>query len=205
MISDQQIEDSLREILNKDSIHVLTYRKLIEHLETKYKVPNGSFDEKRAFIKSLSKAIVEEVGQQGQPEAGSQPQADGRQEQPQAEPPAEAARQPAEDDAPPSSDTESDVSTEPPKKKRNTGAKAQQQKLMTKATFTEKAPELQFELNGGLLKAVLKPRKFSTGSCGWYYGSKLQIPVDGKEVVCQVGVNCTVVGSKAWEDGELAD
>lgn len=43
---------------------------------------------------------------------------------------------------------------------------------------------------------VAMPKQFSTGSVGWNVNDKVVVLLDGKEVVCQVGLNITVVGSK---------
>lgn len=44
--------------------------------------------------------------------------------------------------------------------------------------------------------AVAAPRQFSTGSIGWMMNGKVNVIVDGKPVLCQVGMNIIVVGSK---------
>jgi hypothetical protein len=56
----------------------------------------------------------------------------------------------------------------------------------------------------------LEVKQFKSGSFGWYYGGKVRLRVGGKTVVCQVGINCTVVGSKTLpqdseEDVEESD
>jgi hypothetical protein len=40
------------------------------------------------------------------------------------------------------------------------------------------------------------PKEFSTGSLGWNINGKLQIELAGKLVMCQVGLNVTLAGSK---------
>jgi hypothetical protein len=43
------------------------------------------------------------------------------------------------------------------------------------------------------------PKTFSTGSLGWNVNAKMPMLVDGKAVMCQVGLNLTVIGSKDAE------
>lgn len=40
------------------------------------------------------------------------------------------------------------------------------------------------------------PRRFSTGSLGWYVNGKVPISVGEEEVLCQVTVSIQVIGSK---------
>ena len=42
--------------------------------------------------------------------------------------------------------------------------------------------------------------QFSTGSVGWNINAKHNATVDSEIVLCQLGGNPTVVGSKAWTD-----
>ncbi len=63
--------------------------------------------------------------------------------------------------------------------------------------FTEKAEPLKVVINGQEL--IAEKKEFSTGSFGWYLNGKVLVPVDGKTVSVQVGMNLTVVGSKESE------
>lgn len=65
---------------------------------------------------------------------------------------------------------------------------------VTRAQFSEKAEPLKVVINGQELLAEVK--EFSTGSFGWYLNGKILVPVDGKNVSVQIGMNLTVVGSK---------
>lgn len=95
----------------------------------------------------------------------------------------------------------------PERKKQNTGKNATapknlkklQSSLMSKNEFLDKAPVLASQIGDELL-FEMKPRTFSSGSCGWFYGSKVAIKVGKQEVWCQLGVNCTVLGSKEWDN-----
>lgn len=68
---------------------------------------------------------------------------------------------------------------------------------VSRTQFLEKAEPIKVTINGQEL--VADKREFSTGSFGWYYNGKITIPVDGKQLSIQVGLNLTVVGSKDAE------
>jgi hypothetical protein len=68
---------------------------------------------------------------------------------------------------------------------------------VTRTQFTEKAEALKVTINGQDLLAEVK--EFSTGSFGWYLNGKIVVPIDGKNVSVQIGMNLTVVGSKEAE------
>ena len=71
---------------------------------------------------------------------------------------------------------------------------------VTRVQFTEKAEALKVVINGQELLA--DPKEFSTGSFGWYLNGKIIVPIDGKNVSVQIGMNLTVVGSKELPKGE---
>lgn len=75
----------------------------------------------------------------------------------------------------------------PPVKKK--GKFAQQSTMMTKSEFLNEATPLETQL--GHLNFEVKPRNFSTGSCGWWYGNKHEISVGDQSVTCQITINCT--------------
>ena len=70
---------------------------------------------------------------------------------------------------------------------------------VTRAQFTEKAEPLKVTINGQDLVAEVK--EFSTGSFGWYLNGKIIVPVDGKNLSVQIGMNLAVVGSKEADKG----
>ncbi len=70
---------------------------------------------------------------------------------------------------------------------------------VTRAQFTEKAEPLKVTINGQDLVAEVK--EFSTGSFGWYLNGKIIVPIDGKNLSVQIGMNLAVVGSKEAEKG----
>ena len=60
--------------------------------------------------------------------------------------------------------------------------------------FTAHAAPLPVAINGVTYTA--KPMQFTTGSMGWNINQKITLLVDGKECLCQCGLNITVIGSK---------
>jgi hypothetical protein len=60
--------------------------------------------------------------------------------------------------------------------------------------FREKARSMQVRLGETALVAAVK--EFSTGSLGFYASQKVPVLVGGVEVVAQVQVTVTLVGSK---------
>ncbi len=69
---------------------------------------------------------------------------------------------------------------------------------LTKEEFLEAAKALNVTLDGQRLTAGVK--EFSTGSFGWNLSGKVTIEVGEESVVCQVGLNIIVVGSKPEEE-----
>ncbi len=65
---------------------------------------------------------------------------------------------------------------------------------VTRDQFADKATPLKVVINGQELQAEVK--EFSTGSFGWYLNGKILVPIDGKTVSVQIGMNLTIVGSK---------
>lgn len=69
---------------------------------------------------------------------------------------------------------------------------------VTRAQFKETAEPLKITIAGQDL--VAEAKEFSTGSFGWFLNSKVLVPVGGKNVSVQVGLNLTIVGSKETKE-----
>lgn len=65
---------------------------------------------------------------------------------------------------------------------------------ITADEFLANAGALECNVGGTPLLAGAK--LFSTGSFGFYAGQKIGVKIGGKIVMCQVGLNITVIGSK---------
>ena len=65
---------------------------------------------------------------------------------------------------------------------------------ITREEFRTKAQTALASVEGTTV--VLAPKECSTGSLGWYATGKVLVEVAGYRLLCQVGINLTVVGSK---------
>lgn len=65
---------------------------------------------------------------------------------------------------------------------------------ISRAEFLEKAKALSITIDGAPMQAP--PREFSTGSLGWNLNSKQTMEIGGQQVMVQIGMNVTLVGSK---------
>ncbi|MHB0958352.1 MAG: hypothetical protein ACYC0X_17655 [Pirellulaceae bacterium] len=66
---------------------------------------------------------------------------------------------------------------------------------VTRAEFMCDARPVEVTINGIPMTAEVK--EFSTGSLGWYLNGKANVKVGDKSVSVQIGMNLTIVGSKA--------
>mmetsp|Transcript_5503 Transcript_5503/g.7675 ORF Transcript_5503/g.7675 Transcript_5503/m.7675 type:complete len:191 (+) Transcript_5503:3-575(+) len=71
-----------------------------------------------------------------------------------------------------------------------------QNDLMAVPEFFRDAENIEINLHGN--KMIGRPRSFASENLGWYLGGKIQIPIGGKLVWCQAGINITIPGSKEW-------
>ena len=62
-------------------------------------------------------------------------------------------------------------------------------------TFRAQAKPVQVVINGQPFLA--DPKVFRTGSFGWYLSGKFNASIGGEVVRVQIGMNLTVIGSKA--------
>lgn len=72
---------------------------------------------------------------------------------------------------------------------------------MAKTTCPVSRTEFRNSAKPTLLKLgskdlVAKVMEFSTGSLGWNVNDKVEVEIGGKRVMCQLGLNLTIIGSK---------
>lgn len=69
---------------------------------------------------------------------------------------------------------------------------------ITRGEFAAAAETLTLKIGNdkGGGHEIANPRTFSSGSMGWYAGGKMLMPVNGKQVKCQVTCSIVIVGSK---------
>lgn len=72
-----------------------------------------------------------------------------------------------------------------------------QGRAMSSEQFMRDAPNMELEIFGNRVSGA--PRSFSSNNKGWYAGGKIQVQVGKKLVWAQLGVNCSIIGSKDWQ------
>ena len=80
---------------------------------------------------------------------------------------------------------------------RSAGRPARQADAMSVAEWNAAAEPLEVNVFGNV--AGGEPRVFSSGNKGWYLGGKIPVTVGGNKLWAQLGLNLTIVGSKAWD------
>ena len=71
--------------------------------------------------------------------------------------------------------------------------------VMTRKEFIKAAKSHTIELDG--VEVVVEPKKFSTGTVGWFSNEKRDFKLkNGKTVRCQVQLQLFVCGSKTWQE-----
>jgi len=76
--------------------------------------------------------------------------------------------------------------------------KDRQADLMSRSEFLNGAESLEIDLWGNKLKGL--PRSFTSGNLGWYLCGKIEVPINGRTVWAQAGLNVTIPGSKEWDN-----
>lgn len=170
-------EEHLREVVTAETWKDMSPKLVRERLEKKLGLdPDGLKPHKKEINKILDKIVTELSGDgDSDPEDPGAEESDGDDED--SEPALKKQK----------------TKSEPPK-----NLKKLQATLMSRQSFLEQAPVMSSRI--GDLAFDMKPRTFSSGSCGWFHGGKVAIKVGDQEIWCQLGVNCTVLGSKEWRD-----
>ncbi|EZG43822.1 DEK carboxy-terminal domain protein [Gregarina niphandrodes] len=178
-ITDQDLENGIRGIVNSDNITSMTKRILRHELEQHFGLPENSLLPAKDRIKNVLTRVVNEVDQVSPSSSECVPRK-------------KRVRKEAEDSEG-SSAGEQQRSAKRSNRRSATGP-------MTKAQFMDNA--VTFKSQIGPVEFDLAPRKFSTGSCGWFYGSKHDLMVGDVPVTCRFTLNCIALGSKNWPNGK---
>lgn len=191
-----ELERVLRLFVTADSVEHLSRKLARRELERRLNLPEDALKSRKDEVNSILENLVSEI--RGEEE-----------EDPQVKPEPENSETTEDpnglDEAGEPSDGREEEDSEPKKKRQKVGSdppknlKKAQAAIMTKSEFLKFAMVLETHI-GPHLKFELKPRTFSSGSCGWYHGSKVEMPVGRQKIWCQLGINCTVLGSKEWEE-----
>ncbi|CDI76699.1 hypothetical protein, conserved [Eimeria acervulina] len=169
-------EEHLRELITAETWKEMSRKTAREKLEEKMGLKAESLKEHKKEINEIIDKIVEELNDNEDEDDSEGDGGDSEEEE---------AEQPSK---------KQKTGNEPPK-----NLKKLQSSLMSRSAFLEKAPVMASKI--GDMTFDMKPRTFSSGSCGWFHGGKVAIKVGDQEIWCQLGVNCTVLGSKEWRDG----
>ncbi|CDJ42992.1 hypothetical protein, conserved [Eimeria tenella] len=178
-------EEHLREVITAATWRDMSRKSAREKLEEKLGVAAEGLKEHKKEINEIIDKIVSELNAEEEEEEEAEAEEDRKSQQSEAEGESDEEQQPAK---------KQKTGNEPPK-----NLKKLQSALMSRQSFLEKAPVMNSKI--GNLIFQMKPRTFSSGSCGWFHGGKVAIKVGDQEIWCQLGVNCTVLGSKEWRDG----
>ncbi|KAL8271334.1 hypothetical protein Esti_004773 [Eimeria stiedai] len=141
-------EEILREVVTPETWRDISRKVAREKLEEKLGVAPESFKAVKNEINEIIDKIVEELAD----EDASGSEAGG---------------------------SDSDDEAEPTPKKQKTGAgppknlKKLQSTIMSRQSFLEQAPVMASKI--GEMVFDMKPRTFSSGSCGWFHGGKVAI------------------------------
>lgn len=188
--SAEVIRTYLNKIVTNDNLDTLTPKKVREELEKALGLPLDSLKPKKNQINDLIDAIILEIKEKNSTNSpieqitNNVSNVDYKDEETNAN----------------NDEEHSDLNINIPEiTKQNGKATKRKQISMSIEEFLEKSQTLSLSINGSSEKLAISPRQFSTGSVGWYYGGKVPLPVgDDLEVLCQISINCTVVGSKTW-------
>ncbi|KAH8584712.1 apicomplexan specific [Cryptosporidium sp. chipmunk genotype I] len=190
------IKTHLNRIVTNDNLDTLTPKKVREELEKTLGLPSDSLKTKKSEINDLIDTIILELTEKDSINSSS-----GLSEK---NAPNIHKKNLGESDIN-EEEQSSNLSAEAPKITKQSGkAPKRKQISMSIEEFLEKSQVLSLNINGSSEKLAISPRQFSTGSVGWYYGGKVPLPVgEDSEVMCQVSINCTVVGSKTWSQNSF--
>ncbi|EAK88384.1 apicomplexan specific protein [Cryptosporidium parvum Iowa II] len=188
--SAEVIRTYLNKIVTNDNLDTLTPKKVREELEKALGLPLDSLKPKKNQINDLIDAIILEIKEKNSTDSpieqitNNVSNVDYKDEETNAN----------------NDEEHNDLNINIPEiTKQNGKATKRKQISMSIEEFLEKSQTLSLSINGSSEKLAISPRQFSTGSVGWYYGGKVPLPVgDDLEVLCQISINCTVVGSKTW-------
>eukprot|EP01057_Protomagalhaensia_wolfi_P005766 Protomagalhaensia_wolfi_Nauph_80__5765@NODE_704_length_2089_cov_40_581951_g526_i0_p1_GENE_NODE_704_length_2089_cov_40_581951_g526_i0NODE_704_length_2089_cov_40_581951_g526_i0_p1_ORF_typecomplete_len215_score50_68DEK_C/PF08766_11/6_3e06CobT/PF06213_12/0_038SOBP/PF15279_6/0_045DUF3738/PF12543_8/0_17mRNA_decap_C/PF16741_5/0_24UBN_AB/PF14075_6/0_18Med19/PF10278_9/0_32_NODE_704_length_2089_cov_40_581951_g526_i091735 len=176
-VTREQLKEALEELITPETITKLTRRVLRAKLEERFGLQAGSIECRKQEINEMVREVMDEL--QPPPPEETTPKKRKHEETSEAE-----------------GGSESEGEARSSKRSRK-GAKKAQSSIMTKSHFCETAEALVSNI--GPLQFTVTPREFSTGSCGWFYGSKHELPVGEEKVMCQLTINCAVLGSKQWK------
>eukprot|EP00922_Rhytidocystis_sp_ex-Travisia-forbesii_P020911 GHVS01030708.1.p1 GENE.GHVS01030708.1~~GHVS01030708.1.p1 ORF type:complete len:228 (-),score=46.73 GHVS01030708.1:579-1262(-) len=207
----KEMETILRQFVTVATLNTLSRKAARNKLESHYGLPLDGLKSRRDEINNILHEIVSELDPLQESDSGAPSKPPVAPEAPNSNTPPEESKdfpssgsrkreRSANDDEEGEDDDEGEdrgklpKSGEPPK-----NLKKLQQNLMSKQQFLDEAGGLSLAV-GPTLRFEMAARKFKPGSCGWYWGGKVEIPCGDQMIWCQLGVNCSVLGSKEWDE-----
>lgn len=197
LVTSKKFKDKICTLLQKasDDGEQVTKKSIRRSLEKNYGLENKALDTHKDVVGEAVSDFLNRVESEGEGEAEAE-----------APPPKKKAKKTKnKKDA----DVDDDVDDTPPVKKpkltviTKSGSEAPkqlgklQESSMTGKDFMAAAEEMSLEVFGNKLTG--EPRTFSSGAYGWYLGGKIEVEVPGQGTVwAQLGINCSIVGSKNW-------
>mmetsp|Transcript_85004 Transcript_85004/g.259595 ORF Transcript_85004/g.259595 Transcript_85004/m.259595 type:complete len:205 (-) Transcript_85004:72-686(-) len=191
-------EEQIKSILSQKDLTQTSLKEVRAELERHYGVAAGGFDGFREEIKAFTSKEIARL----QDEAPEEPAEPNSVEPEQlaaasASSAAEGKKRGRAKESRQSDQTDAAANGGKGRSK-GPGTKEKQKSLMTKTTFKESAEPFAVQI--GNKKVKVDTKMFSTGSCGWWGASKVNMDVDGRDVLVQCQVSCTIIGSKEWSE-----
>lgn len=192
-ITNAELEDATKSFVSIESAAKISRKHVRQKLEDIFQLDRGALYPRKDEINDIVQKILKNLLEK---EFNKKHKKEKEKEEVEADADADAKKN---DDANDTADEETKV-----KKRKLTALKEihairkQQANMMTKNFFLENARTLNFELCENV-QIDMKPRIFTTGSCGWHVTERSYIPVGNKDVLCHVCFNITIMNSKEWE------
>mmetsp|Transcript_87310 Transcript_87310/g.271259 ORF Transcript_87310/g.271259 Transcript_87310/m.271259 type:complete len:232 (-) Transcript_87310:154-849(-) len=216
MPSDAELATEIRQVLRGSDLTKMSLKEVRAELERRFRLSPGALDAFREKLKEIVAAEIAQIQAEQELEDGAEDLEGGEdaaeaaaEAEVEAEAVGSAQRSPKEKRK---SKSKEASSAEPRKsgQKRprdednagavrpRTGAKSLQASVMTRKEFMKKAKGFAVQIGDRKIQGA--PKQFSTGSCGFFGASKVVLKVGDEDLTLQCQINCTVIGSKQWQD-----
>jgi len=191
------MKEEIRQIVKEVGLETLTAKTVRVKLEQMQGLEPNALKSKKEEISELIDEVIAEMEKEDVKEEADADQGDEDESEEEEKPAKKAKTAPkgkeeAGGEKKPKMTCRTRSGEECPK-----GVKAMQEKLKITTPQFLATPEISIDVCGNTLTA--EPRVFSSGNLGWYLGGKLEVPINGKNVWAQVGINITIPGSQSWK------
>ncbi|SCM05027.1 conserved Plasmodium protein, unknown function [Plasmodium chabaudi chabaudi] len=222
-ITADELEKAIKSFVTIETASQISRRNVRTQLEQIFNLEENALYERKKEINEILNKILKELLEEDEKQKGSEENTDctnkndsktnDQEKEVQNEKPQKSSskdkinkivkKEKENDNDSASSSSESNTKNKNSSKKRkqnlpeNIPAKKRQANVMTKDYFMENAETLCCNLTEDI-QLKLEPRVFNTGSCGWHMMDKIYLSVGDHDVLCQLCINCSVIGSKQW-------